>query len=214
MLSDYVRKTAELSVTHQCTHDCLRNSHQQVRQGSLYACGPAPAGYWQKLSALAARYGYTLARSHLPHDMNGPGCSGFTVGYMPPEVQLDNPEVRPFHVYIQHGLTAATEFFVTCHELTHMLLRHTPQDAHDVHRVEAKRRGAAESFDEEVQAHMAAIAVAKQAGVKIRRSALCYLRDRVRGHRRAPSADDQRRALSAAQVMTGALNTTRYAQAA
>ena len=213
-LAEYVSKTAALAVTHQCTHQCHQDSHRQVHEGTLYAEGEPPRGYWEKLRRLAARYGYTLQRSYLPTGLNGEGCSGFTVGYLPPEARWEHPEVSQFAIYVQVGLTPATEFFVVVHELTHAILKHPTQSAADLDRVMAKRQGEKECPDQELQCHFAGVAVAKQHGVRIRKSAVCYLQDRVKHARYRPTLRDQQEALRAARVISSALSSVSYARAA
>lgn len=195
-LKHSIDRCADLAVQHRCTYAC-----GNVTAETLYATGTPPAGYWQKLAACAARHNYTLQHSHLPSRLYGPGCTGLTSGDITPAEQaLTGATSRT--VSIEPGMTPATEFFVTCHELTHALLNH-PYNQLDG-QVRENSTGARENYTQEVQAHLAAIAVAREAGLSIRRSALCYLSDKVHSFMRAAGAEEKYGALLAARQIAAA----------
>ena len=199
-----IDRCSQLAARHRCTHACHADDTLD-KMDRLYAQGTPPAGYWDKLTALAASRGYTMARDSFPRDRGGAGCNGVTVQPGADPWGYIAAGVRPASIHIQEGLTPATEFLVACHELTHMLLDHH-QNAESKASQGRSNGGNLEFFDEEVQAHLSAIAVARHAGLAIKQSALCYLSDKVHDFMRAIGQDERYGALLAARQIAAALN--------
>jgi len=199
-LAEHIRKAAVLTTRHRCTWECERLGADKL---CLYATGAAPERGIQRLSGLASRHGYRMVRNDKPWELGGPGCSGVTWGWVPQEGIEEG--LQPYTINLQRGMDPAEEFFVGCHEMTHVLLGHPPRDETEAMFNTFKRRGSKETPDEETPCHLAAIAMAKSKGVRIKRGALCYLSRRAHDCMRAVTPQDQRNALHAATQMAAVL---------
>jgi IrrE N-terminal-like domain len=167
----------------------------------LYATGQPPAGWKDKAARFARKLGYELRYTMEPAYLNGPGTNGFTSGYAP---RGQCPGCGGFHdddhdhvIAVRPDLSPAKQYSVTCHELAHAYLRHPAQDEHEYIREMQKayrQGGTREDFSHETSAQLAAVAaVSASATLTPHYSLICYLADRVHGHRR-PIGDAERRA--------------------
>lgn len=176
-LIGYLRRVAKTANSaHRCTP---WNCGDSVQRTTRYAGGTPPHGWHGKAAALAAENGWKIGYTPLPLALAGPGTDGGTTGaYMP-----DFPELART-VMMVPGQSPGKEFFTTCHELAHVLLRHAADTREQFEREAATRalNDAPENFHHEVSAQLAAIGATRSAGLTVGQPAVCYLAKRVAGH--------------------------------
>lgn len=202
-LQHSINRCAELALKHRCTYSC---NLSEASMDTVFATGQVPPGAWDRLAGLARKHGFRLMRSHFPRNWGGPGCDGVTIPHNENPDECRALGVRPGDIHIQAGLHPATEFFVACHEMTHALLQHREDPKASKKR--SYRRtdsGKTEFFDEEIQAHLAAIAVSRAVGLKIRRSALCYVSEKFHHFMQTAGDKEKYGALLAARQMAAVL---------
>lgn len=183
--------------------------HYPVAQ---YAVGQPPADYWQKGVRFARSLGFTLKHGWEPRIKSGPGCDGHTVGYAPED---ECPGCGDFHephvIVIAPDLNPAREYAVLCHELAHAYLHHAPHTYREwaewllSQMMSPLPEEKTEDFSDEVTAHLASIAACKANGLRIHKTGLGYLRDRVEGFRRLIGEKERYAALLAGRAIAAAM---------
>lgn len=193
-----IRKVSEEAERHQCSDRC----HNCETCRSVYATGNPPERYLNKFARMAQKLGYTVMKSWQPREINGPGCDGFTTGWVPVGAPCERNAIK-----IAKEMPPAHEFVVAAHEMSHAFLDHPVKDEQDAmwQRMMAKRRGTKEDFTEEVSAQLAAIAAASAAGLHIEPTSVCYLHQRIKKHRRYIGPDEQHAAFQSARVLRDCL---------
>lgn len=160
--------------------------------------GTVPAGFMPALVSLGRDLGYTVGTDPvLTGHMLG-ATTGATTGLF----------ADPWTVRVQDGMTPVSTARTLAHEMSHAILKHTPQtdrEAAQRMREALTRRVVAEDSREEVAAELAAAAVLKLAGIAGPELSIRYLATRKDGLTVSARAD----ALTAARTMWAALTTAR-----
>jgi hypothetical protein len=197
-LFDVIKKASYLADRHVCVPWC--------GESGLYAGGEPPAGYWWRAVTLAASLGYRMQHDIHPVELDGDGCQGHAVGYLPPCPDCGTLHgEEPRHICIIPGMPPANDLFVAVHELTHALLRHPAQSRSDLIDKAMRRGDRREDDGQEITCHLSGIAVCTTFGVPVREGAFCYLADRVRAGRKPVQEKDEYAAFMAARVITEAM---------
>jgi hypothetical protein len=193
-----IRKVSEEAERHQHSDRC----HSCPVHRSPYATGSPPHRYLNKFARMAQKLGYTVMKSWQPREINGPGCDGFTTGWVPVGAPCERNAIK-----IAKEMPPAHEFVVAAHEMSHAFLDHPVKNEQDAmwQAMMAKRRGTREDFTEEVSAQLAAIAAASAAGLEIAPASLHYLHDRIKDHRRYIGETEQYPAFQSARVLRDCL---------
>lgn len=140
--------------------------------------GEPPQDYLRKAARFLQPLGYTLIRTsvHL-HD----STHGEVVGPLDGRVNLRGT------VLLKKGMTPALEYAVLCHELTHVILRHTPQNFKGYLRETETRTpwlqaGLRENPRHEIPCELAAAACELAAGLPGDDRHRCYISGRLRDY--------------------------------
>ena len=166
-----------------------------------YATGNPPDRYWSHAVKMASSLGWGLRHSHDVYDMR-PGAQGHSVGWVP-----DHHSHPRRQACILPWLPPAQDFFVTAHEMAHIMLQHPPLD-HIGSRAQQWSMllsGINEDFSQEASAQLAAAACAVSAGMRVMEGNLCYLGSRVVAHRRMIGEAEEYAALLAGKEIACAM---------